>query len=247
MTVTGSVHVLTGAALYNQSSSDPVLVLSGSLVNDGVVRWGPGYAAYGEGTLTVHLDGDLTLGGPYTPTQTFFDGDVEQTLTTTGGTVVTGTFSDTTPTSALVAGGDLVIGEARFDLGSAAAGGSFDFGAFALSHPTGTLSVPFGTVLVDTITGAPDNSAPFAIAAIQPPSGTLTLHEHVPTGPLAVDGNLIVAAGAVLHNAYNVEAYVTVSGTTTLTGIAGTGQGYASYDGGHLYLNGLEQPGWAAE
>jgi len=247
MIVTGSVHVLTGAALYNQGYTDPTLVISGSLVNDGVVRWGPGYAAYGEGTLTVHLDGDLTLGGPYTPTQTFFDGEVAQALTTTGGTVVTGTFSDTTPTTALVAGGDLVIGEAVFNLGSAEAGGSLDFGDFALSHLTGTLSFPYGTVLVDTITGSTDNAATFAIAAIQPPSGTLTLHEHVPTGPLAVDGNLVVAAGAVLHNAYNVQAYVTVSGTTTLTGIAGTGQGYASYDEGHLYLNGLEQPGWAAE
>jgi len=244
LTVVGSVRVLEGAALYNQSSSETTLDLAGSLVNEGIVRWGPGYAAYGPGTLTVLLDGDLTVGGPYTPTRTVFDGDVEQELATTGETTLTGLFYDSTPASALVVSSDLAIAEAEFELGSEGTGGTLDFGGFSLAHSSGTLAVPFGTVLVDSITGSTDSTAVFAVAAIAPPSGTLTLHERFPTRSLAIDGDLVVAAGAVLHNALDVEARVTVSGVVTIDGVSGTGQGYASYDDGRLYLNDVEQFEW---
>jgi hypothetical protein len=61
---------------------------------------------------------------------------------------------------------------------------------------------------------------------------------------MKVTGNLAVQAGAVVHNKGYVQAYLTVTGTVSGPGILGSGPGFASYDTGAVYLNGLLLPAW---
>ena len=52
------------------------------------------------------------------------------------------------------------------------------------------------------------------------------------------------ATGAVAYNQGYVQAYLTVTGTVGGSGILGSGPGFASYDTGLLFLNGLQLPAW---
>lgn len=240
-TVEGSVKVLATGVLYNVANATPTWTIKGNLENDGIVRRGPGYAAYGEGDLTIELTGDLTQNGPFTPTKTNLTGTTKQTITLKSGQILSGSFTDTTPATPIAAGSDWTVTTATFDLGAA---GVLDMGAHAITHATGELKVATGTLRVDAITGSDDGGASFAIAKIQPPSGTLTLHKHFRTTSTAIDGNLVVESDAHVYNASNVEAHVTVSGTVSQKGTIGSGPGYASYDSGVLYFNGAKMANW---
>jgi hypothetical protein len=246
LAIDGDVQLMANGALYNKSYNDPILQISGSLTNDGVVRSGPGYAAYGSNSLTIELAGDLAQNGSYTPLATYFTGSAWQMLSVGAEQVLTGTFTDTTPSSPLIAGSDLLIQGATFDLGvDSGTAGLFDMGEFTLTHTDGALSIQGGTLEVDEIIGSTDNNnAIFSLATVQPPSGSLTVRERFPTASMDVVGSLILPTGSVLFNAYDVTADVTVSGTISGSGIVGSGQGYASYDDGALFLNGLEQADW---
>jgi hypothetical protein len=250
LAIAGSVHVMSGAVLYNQSYTDPIVTITGDLENDGVVRAGPGYAAYGSNTLTVSLAGDLTVNGAYSPTSTNFIGATEQKLSLGAEQTLSGAFTDETPASALVAASALVLGDATINLGSADDGGTLDMDGFALSHPSGTLQIPFGALAVDDVTGAAEDPATmdsvFVVPQFTPPSGTLTLHGYCATATTTITGNLVVDTGSVLYNKYQTAVVVTVTGTVTENGIIGSGRGYASYDDGTVTLNGVLRSGWTA-
>jgi hypothetical protein len=239
--IEGSVEVLPTGVLYNLANATPTLIIRGSLQNRGIVRRGPGYAAYGEGDLTVEITGDINQNGQYTPTKTKLVGTTKQTLTLGPGKVLTGTFTDSNAAAPFAAGNDWTVGAATFDLGAT---GTLDMGAYSLTHAVGDLKVTGGTLLVDRITGGDDGNGTFSVPAIKPPSGTLTVHKHFRTSTSTVTGNLVVAADAHVYNAYNVEARLTVTGTVSQQGTMGSGPGYASYDSGSLFLNGLKLANW---
>ncbi len=239
--INGSVKVPSTGVVYNVGNAAPTLTIKGSLENGGIVRRGPGFAAYGEGDLTVDLSGNLIQNGAYTPTATKLTGAAQQTITVASDKILTGSFTDTTPATPIVAGSALTIHAATFDLGAT---GTFDMGSYAISHPTGDLKIATGVLKANDLTGATDSAATFTVAAIVPPSGTVTVHQHYPTSSVAITGNLVVETGAHVYNEYNVQAQMTVSGTVTQRGTIGSGPGYASYDGGSLYLNGLKMANW---
>ncbi|MBN2573160.1 MAG: hypothetical protein JXP73_01220 [Deltaproteobacteria bacterium] len=245
--ITGSVVVAPSSAFYNQSNTDAVVTISGSLTNNGIVRQGPGYAAYNAGTMTIDLGGDLAQNGDYTVTATSFQGTVAQTITLLAGKTLTGKFIDTTGASPLQAGSDLNITNAEFLFpGGETSPGALRMGSYKITHPSGDLAIATGVLEAGDLTGDTDGNAPFSVANITPPSGTLTVRNHFRTGNLKVTGNLTLAAGARMYNQLDVLAYVTVTGAVTSdpTAIMGSGPGYASYDDGALYLNGDRLVNW---
>jgi hypothetical protein len=217
------------------------MTVKGNLTNNGLMRRGPGYAAYGEGNLAMLLEKDFTQNGTYVVQLTRFTGSVAQTITQGSGKIIQGLYYDMTPASGLKAGSALTFTDTKFVLGSDSLGkGSLAMGGFTLSHASGTAQIDSGMLSVDTIFGAPDNNAAFTINKITAPSGTLVLHGHYSTSSVQITGNLLVATDGVLFNEYNVLAAVNTSGTTANQGVIRCGPGYASYDGGHLILNGVD-------
>jgi cytoskeletal protein CcmA (bactofilin family) len=245
-TITGSVTVAASSVLYNQSNVDAVVIITGNLENNGTVRKGPGYAAYGEGTMTLHLAGNLAQNGVYTPTATHLNGIAAQTISLLAGKTLVGSFTDTTPATPIVAGSDLTIGAAEFILSKDATSpaSTLSMGAFKIIHPSGNLKIATGTLEANDLTGGTSGETVFSISAIVPPSGTLSVANHFPTGNMTVTGNLTVQPGAKVYNQVHVEAHLTVTGTVSNLGIMGSGPGYASYDTGVLFLNGEKLPGW---
>jgi hypothetical protein len=239
--IDGSVKVLATGVLYNVGNAAPTLTIKGSIENAGLIRRGPGFAAYGEGDLTIDLTGNLSQNGPYTPTATKLSGSVAQTIALGPSQILSGTFTDTTPSTPIVAGSNWTVNAATFDLGAT---GTLDLGSYTLTHPSGELKIATGTLKVDDITGDSAGAGTFTIAAITPNSGTLTVRQHYPTSSVTITGNLVVETGAHLYNEVYVEAHVTVTGTVTQRGTIGSGPGYASYDSGMVYLNGVKLANW---
>jgi hypothetical protein len=245
--ITGSVVVAANTAFYNQSYVDAIVTITGGLTNNGIVRWGPGYAAYGENTMTLNIGGDFAQNGDYTVTATTFNGTTAQTITLLAGKTLTGKFSDATVSTPLQAGSDLNITEAEFVLpADGISTGALRMGSYKINHPSGTLKIATGTLEANDLTGDTAGAAVFNVANITPPSGTLTVHNHFRTGSVKITGNLALAAGARMYNQVYVQAYVTVTGNVTsdATALYGSGPGYASYDDGALYVNGTKMAAW---
>jgi len=244
--ITGSVAVAASSAFYNQGYTDAMVAISGSLTNNGIVRHGPGYAAYGEGTMTINLGGDLVQNGDYVATATNLTGSTNQTMTLLVGKTLTGKFTDTTPASPIVAGSDLTIAESEFVLTDGTTAGALRMGTYKIKHPSGNLKIASGTLEANDITGDTTGAAIFTIANVVPSSGTLSIGGYFPTASMKVTGNLALVAGARMYNQGNVQAYLTVSGnvTTAATSAMGSGPGYAAYDSGALYLNGTKLAAW---
>ncbi len=244
-TFTTDVTVSPGAVLYNRSYMDATVEIKGNLVNNGLIRRGPGYAAYGEGNLILNLEKDFHQNGTYVPQFTRFTGDTTQQITLTSNNILQGLFLDVTPQSELVAMSDLTIHNAEFNLGTYAQGqGRLNMQEYHLYHPTGTLTIATGTLKTDHLHGSGSDSAPFLISKIDTVSGRTTLYGRYPTGVVHFSGDLVVAPGAILHNAFDMIGHVTAGGTISVQGIAGSGPGYASYDDGYLTLQGVKQPAW---
>jgi hypothetical protein len=245
--ITGSVVVAASTAFYNQGYTDSTVTITGSLTNNGIVRHGPGYAAYGEGSMTINLSGDFVQNGAYTATATTLNGTAAQTITLLAGKTLTGKFTDSTAASPILAGSDLTIADAEFVLGAdAVSTGVLRMGTYKINHPSGNLTIAKGTLEANDITGDTTGATAFTVANVVPPSGTLSISGYFPTATMKVTGNLALLAGARMYNQGYVQAYLTVTGnvTTAATSAMGSGPGYASYDSGALFLNGTKLAAW---
>ena len=232
LTIDGNVKVAAAAALYNQGYTEPTLTINGNLENLGTLRRGPGFAAYGEGNLTVNLSGNLIQNGQYTPTATNLTGTASQTIAVGAGKILTGTFKDTTPGSAIVAGSDITASSLAFDLGAAT--GSFDMQTYALTLAAGDVKISNGILRASRIVGVA--GATFTCDRIAT-SSTLTLEGDVRTNNLTVDGNVKVAATGILYNQSYTEAILTINGNLENLGTLRRGPGVAAYGEGNLTVN----------
>jgi uncharacterized protein YjdB len=231
----------SGAILYNLAYGEDTVTIKGSLVNNGLIRRGPGFAAYGEGNLAIYLEKDFQQNGTYTVQVTHFSGTTVQTISNGAGKILTGLYFDDSPATKLNAGSDLSIDDARFIIGSVAQGeGSLSMDGFNLYHNSGNLQIDSGLILADTIIGGTNDSYVYTIAKMTALNGTVSIYGRYQTSTLAITGNLILETAGVIYNQYNVVAAVTTSGTCVNHGIVRCGPGYASYDSGHLVLNGVD-------
>ncbi|HEX7509304.1 MAG TPA: hypothetical protein VF550_21200 [Polyangia bacterium] len=245
--ITGSVVVAASTAFYNQGYTDATVTIAGNLTNNGIIRHGPGFAAYGEGSMTINLSGDFAQNGDYTATATNLNGTTAQTISLLAGKTLTGKFTDTTAASPILAGSDLTIADAEIVLGvDSVSTSTLRMGTYKINHPSGNLKIATGTLEANDITGDTTGAVIFNLANVVPPSGTLSISGYFPTATMKVTGNLALQAGARMYNQGYVQAYLTVTGnvTTAATSAMGSGPGYASYDSGALFLNGTKLAAW---
>lgn len=242
-TIDADVIVETNSVFYNKSNIDAVVTIKGNFTNNGITRRGPGYAAYGEGNLVLHIEKNFRQNGIYTVQFTRFTGASEQTISSDSAKIIQGLFYDNTPSSALIAVSKLWINEARFILSTDTNKGILKMDTFRLIHQSGNLQIDSGSLQVDSITGGADGTTIFTIKTISTKNGSVSISKHYRTSSCAITGKLVVETDGVFYNQGNIDAVVTTT-TTDIKGIIGSGPGYAAYGEGTLNLNGALLPVW---
>jgi hypothetical protein len=237
--VNGTAVIMEGTVtvtdtLQNVYNSGTLLTIKGSLTNNGIIRFNPGYYS----GFSISLTNNAINNGIWAPNWTSFTGTNNKIISSAGGKRFEGNFQNTDSASTIQANSSLLF-TGPFDLKKS----TLNMQSYALTL-AGSGNITNGVVIntndLILIEGAGLSSITYI--------GTPNLKRLV-----QVNGTAVIMQGAVtvtdtLQNVYNSGTLLTINGSLTNNGIIKINPGY--YSGFSISLtnnvinNGVWAPNW---